>query len=354
VTALARQVRQAFFGAEAQRIQRGRDDVRVMVRYPEAMRRSLSSLDTMRIRTPDGVEVPFGSVAEIVPGKSLPSIRRVDRNRTLSIEADVNHEIADIAAIRAELTSEFLPGVVANYPPMAFSLEGEAQEERNSMASLYSGGTYVLLAIYIMLAIPFRSYAQPLIVMSVLPIGLIGAALGHWIMGHDMSMMSFFGCLALVGVVINDSLVLVDYVNRRRADGLPLVDAVRTAGAVRFRPIILTSLTTFCGLLPLMFEESRQAQWLIPMAISLGYGVVFATVITLFMVPVNYLILEDIKVLFSRILGLDYHTQVVWEDPGSDSNAGSSDEAAHDEKMLVGAGSATGHDDARPPPLDRP
>ena len=168
------------------------------------------------------------------------------------------------------------------------------------MASLYSGGVYVLLAIYIMLAIPFRSYSQPLIVMSVIPFGLLGAVLGHWIMRFDLSIMSFFGCLALVGVVVNDSLVLVDYVNRRRSEGLSLLGAVRTAGAARFRPIILTSLTTFCGLLPLMFEESRQAQWLIPMAISLAYGVIFATVITLFLVPINYLILEDIKVLMSN------------------------------------------------------
>jgi multidrug efflux pump subunit AcrB len=349
VTALARQVRQAFFGAEAQRIQRGRDDVRVMVRYPEKMRRSLGSLDTMRIRTPDGVEVPFGSVAEIVPGKSLPSIRRVDRNRTLTVEADVNHDVADIAAIRGDLTANFLPGVVADFPPMKFSMEGEAKEERNSMASLYNGGTFVLFAIYIMLAIPFKSYSQPLIVMSVIPFGLLGAALGHWIMGLDFSMMSFFGCLALIGVVVNDSLVMVDYTNRRRKEGITLLGAVRAAGASRFRPIILTSLTTFCGLLPLMFEESRQAQWLIPMAVSLAYGVIFATVITLFMVPINYLILEDIKVLFSRLFGMDYHTQVIWDDPVTVVDSSGSGDRADEKEKPVGAEAGSG--DGSEPPL---
>jgi len=304
VTDLARQVRQAFFGSEAQRIQRGRDDVRVMVRYPEAQRRSLASLETMRIRTPDGTEVPFSAVAEMIPGKSLPTIRRIDRNRTLNIEADVNHEESDISAIRKDLTDNYLPGLVENYSSMGFSLEGEAREQRRSMQSLYGGGIFVLFAIYGMLAIPFRSYLQPLIVMSVIPFGLMGAFLGHIIMRLDMSIMSLFGCLALSGVVVNDSLVLVHYINTKRSEGMSLVDAVRKAGAARFRPILLTSMTTFAGLLPLMFERSRQAQWLIPMAVSLAFGVIFATVITLILVPISYLILEDMKTGIRRFLGL--------------------------------------------------
>ena len=304
VTDLARQVRQAFFGSEAQRIQRGRDDVRVMVRYPEEHRRSLASLENMRIRAPDGTEVPFSAVAEMVPGRSLPSIRRIDRNRTLSIEADVNQEEADISAIRQDLTDNYLPELMKEYSSMGFSMEGEAREQRDSLGSLYSGVIFVLFAMYGMLAIPFRSYLQPFIVMSVIPFGLMGALLGHIIMRLDMSIMSLFGCLALSGVVVNDSLVLVHYINSRRSEGMPLVDAVRKAGAARFRPILLTSMTTFAGLLPLMFERSRQAQWLIPMTVSLAFGVMFATVITLILVPISYLILEDMKTGLRRLLGL--------------------------------------------------
>ncbi len=304
VSTLARQVRHAFFGAEAQRIQRGRDDVRVMVRYPQDKRRSMASLETMRIRTPAGSEVPFHSVAEVVAGKSLPTITRIDRNRTLNVTADVQYDTADLAGIREDLEKAVLPRLVGPYPAMNFSLEGEAREQRDSFGSLTNGIAQVLIIIYAMLAIPFKSYLQPLIVMSVIPFGLLGAILGHLIMGLDISIMSVFGCVALAGVVINDSLVLVDYVNRRRREGMSLMEAVGIAGVARFRPILLTSLTTFAGLTPLLFEKSRQAQWLIPMAVSLAFGVLFATFITLLMVPVSYLILEDAKRGIRRYYGL--------------------------------------------------
>lgn len=291
---LARQVRHAFFGFEAQRIQRGREEVRVYVRYPEGERRSLENLDSMRIRTPAGVEVPFAEVAHAEYGRGFAQIRRVDRNRTINVTADVNKETADIEAIKRDI-NEFLGEAVRAWPGVSFTLEGEAREQRESFGSLGYGLMFVLFTIYALLAIPFRSYLQPLIVMSVIPFGAAGAMLGHMIMGMNLTIMSLMGMLALTGVVVNDSLVLVDYINKRRAEGMPLLEAVSTAGIARLRPVMLTSLTTFAGLTPLIFEKSTQAQFLIPMAVSLGFGILFATFITLLLVPLNYLVLEDLR-----------------------------------------------------------
>ena len=294
MNALATQARQAFFGAEAQRIQRGREDVRVMVRYPLDERSSLSNLEQMRIRTPSGTEVPFSSVAIPEMGRSFSTITRIDRNRTISVTADANKEIANLEAIKLDLAKE-LPGIVEKYPAMQFSLEGEAREQADSFSSVLYGGIAVLFVIYSLLAIPFRSYVQPFVVMSVIPFGLACAILGHIIMGLAISMMSIFGMLALSGVIVNDSLVLVDYINRKRADGESIFLSIRTAGVARFRAIMLTSMTTFAGLLPMMFEKSTQAQFLVPMAVSLGWGVMLGTFVTLLLVPINYLILEDIR-----------------------------------------------------------
>jgi len=297
---LARQVRQAFSGEEVQRVQRARDEVRVFIRYPEERRKNLASLEEMRIRTPGGQELPFSSVAEAKVGKSLPKIRRIDRKRVLNITADADKKNTDTDAIQADLRV-FLDELVRTYPGMSYSFEGEARERRKSAAAQKAGSFLVLFGIYALLAIPFRSYLQPLIVMCAIPFGLIGAVLGHIIEGHTLSILSYFGMLALAGVVVNDSLVLVDYINRQRRSGVPLFQAVTISGAARFRPIILTSFTTFAGLFPLLRLESTQAQFLIPMAISLGYGILFATFITLFLVPVIYLVLEDSKALLRRL-----------------------------------------------------
>jgi len=294
MTALATQARQAFFGAEAQRIQRGREDVRVMVRYPREERSSLASLETMRIRTPDGREVPFSSVAEMEMGRSFSTITRIDRNRTVNVTADADKESANLETIKQDL-EQALPQIIGKYQGMQFSFEGEAREQAESFTSVIYGSMAVLFIIYSLLAIPFRSYVQPFIVMSVIPFGLACAILGHIIMGLPISMMSIFGMLALSGVVVNDSLVLVDYINRKRREGESIFVSVRTAGAARFRAIILTSMTTFAGLLPMMFERSTQAQFLIPMAVSLGWGVMLGTFVTLLLVPINYLILEDLR-----------------------------------------------------------
>ncbi len=291
---LARQVREAFHGFEVQRVQRGRDEVRVFVRYPESERRKLETLESMRIRTPAGVEVPFSEVARAEFGRGFADIRRVDRARTINVTADFNKESADAEAIKRDLAAH-LERMTATYPRVQYSLEGEAREQRESFTSIGFGILFVLFVIYALLAIPFKSYLQPLIVMSVIPFGVAGAMLGHMMMGMSLTIMSIMGMLALGGVVVNDSLVLVDFVNRRRREGTPLAEAVYASGLARLRPVLLTSLTTFAGLTPLLLEKSTQAQFLIPMAVSLGFGVLFATVITLLLVPVNYLILEDLR-----------------------------------------------------------
>jgi multidrug efflux pump subunit AcrB len=298
---LARQVRQAFFGLEVQRVQRGREEVRVYLRYPRADRESLETLESMLIRTPGGAQVPFEEVAEVKRGRGFAAITRIDRNRKISVTADVDKENADIEGIKADLRT-WLAGELTAYPAVSYSLEGEAAEQRDSFSSIQRGLLFVLFFIYVLLAIPFRSYVQPLIVMLVIPFGVIGAMLGHLIMGMSLSIVSILGMLALAGVVVNDSLVLVDYVNQRRREGASVREAVYAAGGARFRPVLLTSLTTFAGLMPLIFEKSTQAQFLIPMAVSLGFGILFATAITLLLIPMNYLVLEDIGMLIKRVL----------------------------------------------------
>ncbi|MDA0711279.1 MAG: efflux RND transporter permease subunit [bacterium] len=300
---LARQVRQAFYGEEAQRIQRGRDDIRVMVRYPESERRSLGNLEAMRIRTPNGGEVPFSVAAEAELGRGYASIKRADRKKVINVTADVNNKIANANEILADVTRTVLPQILADHPLIRFDLEGEQREQRETLAGLSQGFLIALLVIYILLAVPFKSYVQPMIVMTAIPFGIVGAAWGHAFLDMDLTIMSLFGVVALTGVVVNDSLVMVDFINQHRASGMPFKDAIREAGAARFRPIILTSLTTFAGLAPILLEKSLQAQFLIPMATSLGFGVMFATFITLILVPVLYHIIEDIIDFTYRLLG---------------------------------------------------
>ncbi len=295
---LGRQVRQGFYGEEAQRIQRGRDEIRVMVRYPEHQRTSLGDLETMRVRTPDGGEVPFSVVGKAQLGRGFAAIQRSDRSRTLNITADVDALEGNANVILADVEARVLPEILADYPGLRYSLEGEQQEQRETLGGLKQGFLFAMLLIYGLLAVPFRSYFQPLIVMSVIPFGLIGAIWGHIVLGQDLTVLSMFGIVALTGVVVNDSLVMVDFINRAYRGGMPLIQAVMESGARRFRPILLTSLTTFVGLSPLLLEKSLQAQFLIPMAISLAFGVLFATFITLILVPLIYIVLEDVKRLF--------------------------------------------------------
>ncbi len=290
---VAAQVRNAFLGTEVQSFQRGRNDVQVVVRYPENERVSITNVERMLLVTPTGERVRLASVADASLGRGFSVIKRVDRRRTVNVEADVNKEVANIEGIKAGL-EDYAEELMVRFPNLRFSLEGEAREQQDSMGSLKYGIIFVLLVIYTLLAIPFRSYIQPIMVMLVIPFGIVGGILGHIIMGVNLSIMSYMGMLALCGVVVNDSLVLVDYVNKRRAEGVALFEAVRTAGVARFRAVILTSLTTFFGLMPLIFESSTQAQFLIPMAISLGFGILFATLVTLIFIPVMYLVFADI------------------------------------------------------------
>ena len=294
---IASQVRIAYLGSEVQSIQRNRDEVKVYVRYPKEERASIDQLERLSIRTPAGNSVPLDSVASIDVGRGFAQIRRVDRRRTVNVQADVNKATANVEGIKHDLT-ELAAELEQEFPDLRISLEGEAREQRESFGSLKTGLIFVLMVIYALLAIPFKSYLQPLLVMVVIPFGVVGGVLGHMLMGMSLSVMSYMGMLALIGVVVNDSLVLVDWVNRQRAKGIELFDAVKGAGLARFRAVILTSLTTFFGLIPLIFETSTQAQFLIPMAVSLGYGILFATIVTLILIPVNYLVLEDIKRLF--------------------------------------------------------
>ncbi len=301
---LARQVRQAFYGEEAQRIQRDSNDVRVMVRYPEAERKSLGNLENMRIRTNDGTEVPFASVAEVQYGHGYSSIQRQNQERSVNITGDINRSIvtpeeimSSIQRAICEKGSSFSNRLNrchnSKFPGVSYSLGGEQEVRGEAMGSMINTVPIALMIIFALLAIPLKSYMQPLVIMSVIPFGAVGAIIGHYIMGWDLMFFSLLGIIALSGVVVNASLVMVDYINRQRRIGIPTFEAVTMAGVARFRPIVLTSVTTFVGLIPLMTSTDRETFMFIPMAISLAFGVVFATAITLFLVPSLYLMLED-------------------------------------------------------------
>jgi multidrug efflux pump subunit AcrB len=292
---LARQVRAGFYGLEAQRIQRGRDDVRVMVRYTAEERRSQGSLDELRIRRPDGGEVPFARVGRATLGRGAATIERADRRRVVSVTADVDAEVTSTAEVLGDLEKSAFPELLARHPGVTVSLEGEERERREMTAALGRNFVVSLLVIYALLAIPLRSYLQPLLIMSAIPFGLVGATLGHLAMGLDVTMLSNFGVIALTGVVVNDSLVLVDFIRRGRERGEDLDRAIRAAGVARFRAVVLTSLTTFAGLTPLLLERSVQAQFVMPMAATLAFGVAFATLVTLLLVPALYRIGADLR-----------------------------------------------------------
>ena len=290
---LAAQVKQGFLGAEALRLQRGRDEVKVMIRYPASERRALGDLENIRLRTRDGREVPFGKVAAITLQRGYAVIKRNNRHRVITVTADVDTNVTNAEKILATLQADFLPQLLANYENLRYAFEGQHQETQRAVSSLFRGFIIALLLIYAILATIFRSYVQPLIVMSVIPFSLIGAMLGHILLGQDLTMMSLFGLVALSGVVVNDSLLLIDFINRARRRGTPLFEAVLAGGRARFRAIVLTSLTTVAGLSPIMVEKSFQAQFLIPMAISISFGLIGATFLVLVLVPALYLLVQD-------------------------------------------------------------
>ncbi|MBL4826801.1 MAG: efflux RND transporter permease subunit [Spongiibacteraceae bacterium] len=303
---LASQVRQAFYGAEAQRIQRGTNEIKVMVRYPKEQRKNISHLENMNIRTADGDEVPFGAVATIDVAPSYGKTTRIDSSRAITVSALVDKAQMQPNEIVNDITANFMPQLMQRYPGINYKLDGESEETVKMFNSLFLGFALALFGIYGLLAIPLKSYSQPLIIMGVIPFGIIGAIVGHIIIDIPFNMMSFFGIIALSGVVVNDSLIMVDFINTAVKKGTSKIDAVMQSGGARFRAIMLTSLTTFFGLLPMLMEDSVQAQSVIPMTVSLGFGIIFATVITLLLVPCLYMLLEDV-VGSSRKETLDFN-----------------------------------------------
>ncbi|MBI88561.1 MAG: acriflavin resistance protein [Candidatus Marinimicrobia bacterium] len=289
---VATQVRQAFYGLEVQSIQRGRDEIKVVVRYPEDDRKSISDLEKMMISTPSGFTIPVRQIARLEIGQGLASIQRKDRKRSINITADVDLSMTTGNEVIASITTSLLPQLLQKYSSLSYDFEGEQQEQADNLKSIGKNFILAMIVVYMLLAIPFKSYFQPLIIMSSIPFGLTGALLGHLLLGMNFSVLSLMGIVALTGVVVNDSLVMVDFINRYRREGYSIKDAVLEAGPRRFRPIFLTSLTTFVGLIPLILEKSTQAQFMIPMAVSLAFGVIFATGITLLLIPVSYLTIE--------------------------------------------------------------
>jgi multidrug efflux pump subunit AcrB len=296
---VARQVRHAFYGAEALRQQRGRNEVKVMVRLPKGERVSEYNLEQMILRTSKGTEVPLSEAVSLKRGRAYTTIDRRNGRRVVTVAADVRPRSKTDQVLEA-LKADTLPALQKKYSGLSYSFEGRMADRRESMRSLMIGLMIALVVIYAMLSLPFNSFIQPIIIMLCIPFGIVGAVIGHLIMGYSLSIMSMFGVVALSGVVINDSLVLINYANRNRQSGMAAPEAVFSSAIQRFRPIMLTTLTTFGGLTPMIFETSRQARFLIPMAVSLGFGIVFATLITLVLVPCFYTIVEDLRQLTGR------------------------------------------------------
>ncbi len=292
---MAQQVRASFFGVEVVREQRGRDEVRVYVRPPRAERTSEFSVDNLVLRTPRGGEVALRDAAHVSRGRSPTEISRRAGRRVVAVRADVDTTVGNASKILGDLQQDVVPDLVAEYGGLRVSFEGEQASQRASIAALGRGFVFSLLGIYALLAIVFRSYAQPLVVMFVIPFGLVGALVGHVLMGYSLSLLSVMGVVALSGVVVNDSLLLVAAINEHRSRGVDICEAIVSAAVRRARPIVLTSLTTFVGLVPMILETSAQARFLIPMAISLGFGVLFATPICLLLVPSVYAALLDLQ-----------------------------------------------------------
>lgn len=291
LTDIARQVRQGFYGEEVQRIPRDKEDVRVMVRYPESDRRNVDHLEDIRIRTQSGVEVPLSAVADVRFVPSPGNIRRTDRKRTIIVTADLEEGFS-AGPIVGDLFNRNLTNWQKQFPGFTLTMGGDMQEQNDFASAMLIGFVWAVLIIYSAMAIAFKSYWQPLIILTAIPFGFMGAVIGHLIMGREVSMMSFLGFIACAGVVVNDNLVLLDRINNLRKQGLEALEAVIQAGRDRFRAIILTSVTTFVGLVPILAETSMQARFLIPMVISLAFGVIFATVVTLILVPSLFLVAE--------------------------------------------------------------
>ncbi|QYJ92097.1 efflux RND transporter permease subunit [Shewanella spartinae] len=314
---VASQVSASFYGLEAQRILRNGEEIKVMLRYPEEQRNSIAHVTEVMILTPQGAEIPLSEVAEIQVTQGVSGIRRENGNRTINVWASVDASQAEPFKLAQDIRDNFIPELLRQYPRVKSEVAGNIQEQIDSANTQMRNFIISLLVIYSLLAVPLKSYVQPMMIMSVIPFGIIGSVLGHMLLGIDLSALSLFGIIAAAGVVVNDSLVMVDYINRARLAGISMKVAVIEAGCRRFRAILLTSLTTFIGLVPIMSETSMQAQMVIPMAVSLAFGVLFATIVTLVLIPCLYVAIEDTKSAFSwiynRITGVKVNQEVVSE-----------------------------------------
>ncbi len=305
VADLAETVRASYYGAEVMRLQRGRHEVKLMVRYPEDDRRSLTNFEEIRIRTGDGVERPLTEIADVTVARSYGEINRIDQMRAITISADMDESLGNTAEVMRELQTNAMPKLLEEFPGVHVRYEGEAEQTKDSVSSMFKGFVIAILGMFVLLTVQFRSYLQPLLILAIIPFGAIGAVMGHAIMGLPISLFSLFGLVALTGVVVNDSIVLVDFINRRIQDGLPLKEALLDAGQRRFRPVMLTSITTVAGLAPMLAETSFQAQILIPMAVSLCFGLLLATVLVLYLVPVFYLVYHKAVTWFDNLMQHD-------------------------------------------------
>ncbi len=299
---LARQIRYGFYGNEVLRIQRGRDEVKVWVRYPESGRQTVADVDAIRIATPDGQRVPLSSVAHVTLDDGYTTITRKDGRRRIAVTADANLNQANPGEVLSLLQRELLAAFPEKYPAILVSLEGEKADSAESFASLFVGFPLAMLAMYVLIAAIFQSYIQPGVILLTVPLGIIGAVWGHLLLGHDLTMMSMFGMVALAGIVVNDAIILIDGFNDRIAHGAPFARALVDAGTRRFRPILLTTLTTMGGLAPLIMESSMQAQFLIPMALTIAFGVGFSTILTLLFIPCVLFALNDGRLLLGYLL----------------------------------------------------
>ena len=297
---LTQQVRGAFQGVEVLKLLRNSDELSLKLQLPFDERRYLRDLEDLVIIAPSGERLPLSQVAELKYEQSYSAIRRINGRRIVSVRALIDSEITNTAEVVMSLKKFLLPETINQNPQLQYSFEGARRAQTNTMAGVKKGGAVAIVLIFCLLALQFRSYLQPIIIMTAIPFGMVGAILGHLLLGYDLSIISVLGIVALTGIVVNDSLILVDFINRNREKGGTIIYAVLESGVRRFRPIVLTTLTTFFGLLPMLFETSRQARFLIPMAISLAFGILFSTLIILYLIPVLYTILEDLKGLVSR------------------------------------------------------
>ena len=295
---IGRQLRNAFFGYEVQRIQRAREELKVMVRYPKEAREQLSAIYDFRVMLPQGGQAPINEMAKITEQRTYAQIMRVDGQRVANVSADVDEQLATPNQVLNAIMAKDIPELRNKFPGLSARIAGASEDRREDMASLAKNMLIALLIIFVMLGAQLRSYIQPMVIMAVIPFGMVGALLGHLLLGFDISFISVFGMVALTGVVINDSVVLIDYYNRlRKNDGLKPEEAVISAVRRRFRPILLTTMTTSLALLPMLLENSIQARFLIPMAISLAFGLLFASFILLFLLPVMIGIVSDLRQL---------------------------------------------------------